>query len=121
MAEFAIDSLRQLATKFLEIGELSNYNFQKEFLKPFQVIMVTSNPERTSIKEFIVSCMCGILMKNASTIMSGWSIILMIFKQASNEQNKTMVQTAMIGIEKIIKNDFGQIESNIIEVVSCLQ
>lgn len=37
IALYAVDSLRQLAVKFLEKDELSNYSFQVEFLKPFLV------------------------------------------------------------------------------------
>jgi brefeldin A-inhibited guanine nucleotide-exchange protein len=39
VAFFAVDSLRQLSMKFLEKGEFPNFRFQKEFLKPFEVIM----------------------------------------------------------------------------------
>ena len=39
IAMTAIDSLKQLAFKYLEKDELSNYNFQKEFLKPFEEIL----------------------------------------------------------------------------------
>ena len=39
VAFFAIDSLRQLSMKFLEKGELPNFKFQKEFLRPFEYIM----------------------------------------------------------------------------------
>ena len=38
-AEFAVDSLRQLSMKFLEKGELPNFRFQKDFLKPFEQII----------------------------------------------------------------------------------
>ncbi len=40
---YAIDSLRQLAMKFLEKDELANYHFQKDFLKPFELI-IQQNP-----------------------------------------------------------------------------
>lgn len=36
---FAVDSLRQLSMKFLEKGEFANFRFQKDFLKPFEIIM----------------------------------------------------------------------------------
>ncbi len=36
---YAVDSLRQLANKFLEKDELANFQFQKMFLKPFEYIM----------------------------------------------------------------------------------
>lgn len=36
---WAIDALKQLASKFLAKKELANYHFQKEFLKPFELIV----------------------------------------------------------------------------------
>ncbi len=36
---FVVDSLRQLSMKFLEKGELANFRFQKDFLRPFERIM----------------------------------------------------------------------------------
>ena len=39
---FVADSLRQLSMKFLEKGELANFKFQKEFLRPFEHIMKRS-------------------------------------------------------------------------------
>jgi len=32
---YVVDSLRQLAMKFLERSELANYSFQNDFLRPF--------------------------------------------------------------------------------------
>merc|ERR1719204_1580749 len=49
---YAIDSLRQLAVKFLEREELSNFQFQSKFLIPFEEIMEKNKD--TSIREFIV-------------------------------------------------------------------
>ena len=39
---FVVDSLRQLSMKFLEKGELANFRFQKDFLRPFEHIMKRS-------------------------------------------------------------------------------
>lgn len=42
VAMYAIDSLRQLSMKFLYKDELRDFNFQRLFLKPFEVIMSNS-------------------------------------------------------------------------------
>jgi brefeldin A-inhibited guanine nucleotide-exchange protein len=39
---YAIDSLRQLADKFLEKEERKNFSYQKMFLKPFETIMLNN-------------------------------------------------------------------------------
>ncbi len=50
---YVIDLLKQLAMKFLEKDELANYHFQKEFLKPFEIIMVkNSNPKIRDLVDF---------------------------------------------------------------------
>ena len=38
IANAAVDALRQLSMKFLEKGELANYSFQKDFLRPFECV-----------------------------------------------------------------------------------
>lgn len=43
---FALDSLRQLAMRFLEKEELTHFKFQKDFLRPFEYTMThNANPE----------------------------------------------------------------------------
>ena len=43
---FALDSLRQLAMRFLEKEELPHFKFQKDFLRPFEYTMIhNSNPD----------------------------------------------------------------------------
>ena len=55
IAMYAVDSLRQLSTKFLEKGELLKFSFQQDFLKPFVDLMgVTASLE---IKELILGCL----------------------------------------------------------------
>lgn len=48
----AIDSLRQLAIKFLSMDELTNYHFQSDFLKPFDFII--SNSNNVNIRELVI-------------------------------------------------------------------
>ena len=54
VAMYAVDSLRQLATKFLERDELANYSFQNDFLKPFVIVMRLS--KALEIRELIIRC-----------------------------------------------------------------
>lgn len=83
VAEYAIDSLRQLAKKFLEKGELAKFNFQKDFLKPFETIMLNNLHSRESIKEYIVTCIQRMALEKTKNIKSGWTIIINIFKLAA--------------------------------------
>jgi hypothetical protein len=54
IAMFAVDSLRQLAMKFLERGELAHFHFQKDFLKPFEYIM--GRNRHADMRDMVVRC-----------------------------------------------------------------
>ena len=66
VAMYGVDSLRQLAMKFLERDELANYTFQNDFLRPFVVVMRHS--KAVEIRELIIRCACmpaGLLAAHA--------------------------------------------------------
>lgn len=54
VAIFAVDSLRQLSMKFLEKGELANFRFQKDFLRPFEHIMKKNRFEKRHAVEAVI-------------------------------------------------------------------
>lgn len=48
---FALDSLRQLSMRFLEIDELPHFKFQKDFLRPFE--HVVRHTKILSVKDMV--------------------------------------------------------------------
>lgn len=76
VAIFVMDSLRQLAMKFLEREELANYNFQNEFLRPFVIVMQKSNC--TEIRELIVRCISQMVLSRVNNVKSGWKSVFMV-------------------------------------------
>ena len=54
VAMYGVDSMRQLAMKFLERDELANFSFQNDFLRPFVVVMRQS--KAVEIRELIIRC-----------------------------------------------------------------
>ena len=72
---YAIDSLRQLATKFLEKDELSNYEFQKQFLRPFERIIENDSPD---IQEFVVQCLSRVVLGSIKNVKSGWRSVFSV-------------------------------------------
>jgi brefeldin A-inhibited guanine nucleotide-exchange protein len=89
---FAIDSLRQLADKFLLKDEFKKFNFQKDFLKPFEAIMLNNLHTRTDIKEYIVMCITNISGTKTVYIKSGWCVIINIFTLAAQDNEEMLVQ-----------------------------
>jgi brefeldin A-inhibited guanine nucleotide-exchange protein len=83
VALYAIDSLRQLADKFLLKEEFGHYHFQKDFLKPFETIMLHNLHTRLEVKEFIVMAIANMCQSKAKNLKSGWSIVINIFTLAA--------------------------------------
>ena len=61
IAMYAIDSLRQIAVKYLERAELANLTFQNDILKPFVVIMRSS--KNSTIRALIVDCIVQVFVE----------------------------------------------------------
>ena len=66
---YAVDSLRQLAMKFLERDELANYSFQNDFLKPFVIVMRLSRA--LEIRELIIRRVMRLLLRRGTCVISG--------------------------------------------------
>ncbi|KAK9033896.1 hypothetical protein V6N11_050077 [Hibiscus sabdariffa] len=107
VASFVMDSLRQLAMKFLEREELANYNFQNEFLRPFVIVMQKSNS--AEIRELIVRCISQMVLSRVSNVKSGWKSVFMVFTAAAADEHKNIVLVAFETMEKIVREYFPHI------------
>ncbi|XP_028792858.1 brefeldin A-inhibited guanine nucleotide-exchange protein 1 isoform X2 [Neltuma alba] len=107
VAIFVMDSLRQLAMKFLEREELANYNFQNEFLRPFVIVMRKSSS--AEIRELIVRCISQMVLSRVSNVKSGWKSVFMVFTVAAEDERKNIVLLAFETMEKIVREFFPYI------------
>ncbi|KAK9667084.1 hypothetical protein RND81_14G231700 [Saponaria officinalis] len=107
VAIFVMDSLRQLAMKFLEREELANYNFQNEFLRPFVIVMQKSNS--AEIRELIVRCISQMVLSRVSNVKSGWKSVFKVFTIAAADERKSIVLLAFETMEKIVREYFPYI------------
>ncbi|KAL7606603.1 hypothetical protein Lser_V15G15902 [Lactuca serriola] len=122
IAIFAMDSLRQLAMKFLEREELANYNFQNEFMKPFVIVMRKSGA--VEIRELIIRCVSQMIQSRVSNVKSGWKSMFMVFTTAAYDDQKNIVHLAFEMIEKIVRDYFPYITetetTTFTDCVNCL-
>uniref|UniRef100_H2SHY2 ARF guanine nucleotide exchange factor 2 n=1 Tax=Takifugu rubripes TaxID=31033 RepID=H2SHY2_TAKRU len=122
VAIFAVDSLRQLSMKFLEKGELANFRFQKDFLRPFEHI-VKKNRSPT-IRDMVIRCVAQMVNSQASNIRSGWKNIFSVFHQAASDHDETIVELAFQTTGHIVMNTFNDHFAAAIDsfqdVVKCL-
>ena len=118
---YAIDSLRQLADKFLEKEERKNFSYQKMFLKPFETIMLNNlHSSQKEIKEYIVMCTAQLCFLKAKYIKSGWEVILNIFTLAAQDTENHLVVQSFKSLEHAVCNHFELLEEVFIELVNCL-
>ncbi|EFA83259.1 Arf guanyl-nucleotide exchange factor [Heterostelium album PN500] len=119
IALHAIDSLRQLASKYMEKEEMSHFNFQNEFLMPFETIML--NNQVPQIRELIIRCISHLVLSKAQNIKSGWQTILNVLTIGSRVSYEPIVVLAFQSVEQILTHCFGCIEDNFfVDTVNCL-
>ncbi|PIA25663.1 hypothetical protein AQUCO_10900008v1 [Aquilegia coerulea] len=122
VAIFVMDSLRQLAMKFLEREELANYNFQNEFLRPFVIVMKKSSS--AEIRELIVRCVSQMVLSRVNNVKSGWKSVFMVFTTAAADERKNIVLLAFETMEKIVRDYFPYIteteNATFTDCVKCL-
>jgi brefeldin A-inhibited guanine nucleotide-exchange protein len=80
---FALNSLRQLSMKFMEIEELPGFKFQKDFLKPFEHII--NNTTNVSVKDMVLRCLIQMIQARGENIRSGWKTMFGVFTVAAQE------------------------------------
>jgi len=118
---YAIDSLRQLADKFLEKEERKSFSSQKMFLKPFENIMRNNmNSEHKEVKEYVVMCMAALCHQKARFIKSGWEVILNVFSLAALDSESHLVVQSFQSLEHAVLNHFPLLEESFLELVECL-
>ncbi|XP_061487342.1 brefeldin A-inhibited guanine nucleotide-exchange protein 2 isoform X2 [Rhineura floridana] len=106
VAIFAVDSLRQLSMKFLEKGELANFRFQKDFLRPFEHIMKKNRSP--TIRDMAIRCIAQMVNSQAANIRSGWKNIFTVFHQAASDHDGNIVELAFQSTGHIVTNIFQQ-------------
>uniref|UniRef100_A0A8B9LER5 ADP-ribosylation factor guanine nucleotide-exchange factor 2 (brefeldin A-inhibited) n=1 Tax=Astyanax mexicanus TaxID=7994 RepID=A0A8B9LER5_ASTMX len=106
VAIFAVDSLRQLSMKFLEKGELANFRFQKDFLRPFEHIMKKNRSP--TIRDMVIRCVAQMVNSQAANIRSGWKNIFSVFHQAASDHDETIVELAFQTTGHIVMHTFQQ-------------
>ncbi|KAI9037417.1 Arf family guanine nucleotide exchange factor SEC7 [Aspergillus affinis] len=102
---FALDSLRQLSMRFMEIEELPGFKFQKDFLKPFEHVMANSNA--VTVKDMILRCLIQMIQARGDNIRSGWKTMFGVFTVAAREPYEGIVNMAFEHVTQVYNTRFG--------------
>lgn len=81
---FALDSLRQLSMRFLEIDEMPHFAFQKEFLQPFSHAL--AHNRNIGIRVLALECLQQMALTRSDKLKSGWDAIFNAVKVAANAE-----------------------------------
>ncbi|CAO3648932.1 unnamed protein product [Cunninghamella blakesleeana] len=120
IAIFALDSLRQLAMKFLEKEELPHFKFQKDFLMPFHEVL--ANNPKTEIKDMVLRCLSQMILARAHHIRSGWKTMLSVFAIGARESSESIVHMTYDIVRSASQERFQDIVANgtFPDYISCL-
>ena len=91
---FAIDSLKQLTSKFLEKPELTEFHFQRIFLKPFLVIIENTETPLAN-RELVLQCLDQMVNTKAHNLQSGWKIFFDILMVAARDPSERITILAI--------------------------
>ncbi|KAG5438323.1 hypothetical protein PCANB_002811 [Pneumocystis canis] len=113
---FALDSLRQLAMRFFDTKELSYFKFQKDFLKPFQHILLHNPIEKVLI------CLQQMIQSRANDIRSGWRTMFSVFQFAAKEEYENIVNFSFDIVKQLCKENLDIIisQNSFADLIVCL-
>ncbi|KAJ4364506.1 guanine nucleotide exchange protein for ADP-robosylation factor [Neocucurbitaria cava] len=117
---FALNSLRQLSMKFMEIEELPGFKFQKDFLKPFEHII--NNASVVSVKDMVLRCLIQMIQARGENIRSGWKTMFGVFTVAAREPYEGIVNLAFENVTQVYNTRFGVVISQaaFADLIVCL-
>jgi brefeldin A-inhibited guanine nucleotide-exchange protein len=118
LSMYAIDSLKQLSIKFLQKEELSNFNFQRVFLKPFEIVI--SRSRFLEIKDLVLRCIDIMIRACATNIRSGWRSIFAILEVAASQDVAEISTIAFEIMERLMNNQFHLLIFDFVELMNCL-
>lgn len=104
---FALDSLRQLAMRFLEKEELANFKFQKDFLRPFEHTMIHSS--NADAKDMVLQCLNQMISARVVNLRSGWRTMFGVFSAASKVSTERVATQAFEIVQRVNKEHFTQV------------
>ena len=117
---YAIDSLRQLAMKFLEKDELTSFNYQKQFFRPFELVMAQN--ASVEARELIVQALSRMILARKNNIKSGWRAVFVVLAIAGQQQHQPLIQSSADLLSAIMEQHFPLITEidTMDECINCL-
>ncbi|GMI43270.1 hypothetical protein TrCOL_g9786 [Triparma columacea] len=114
VAMYAVDSLKQLTLKFLRREELSEFEFQRKFMRPYENIMEKSQLDST--RELVLNCIDTMVKVNGDSMRSGWRTVMAVLKLAGKDKMESISSTGFVVLKGFAEEILsGSEESNMAE------
>lgn len=116
VAEYAVDSLKQLALKFVYKEELEGFNFQRLFLCPFEAVFVAT--QHKEIKVLVLDCIQNLVQARSRHIRSGWKSIFSVLALAAKDGSagSTFPRQAWEVVQRLVEEDMGSLVHDFLDV-----
>lgn len=105
---FAIDSLKQLSFKFLQKPELSEFNFQAIFLRPFLQI-IENKGTREDIRELILRVVDNMIRTISHNLRSGWKIFFSILTLSASDSSQRINTLGLAILQRLLDEHLHQL------------
>ena len=105
---YAIDSLKQLSFKFLDKPELSEFNFQRIYLRPFLHVMQQEGT-REDIRELVLRCLDNIVRTKSHNLRSGWKIIFAILARSAEDSSEKINFLGLAILQRLLDDHLGEL------------
>ena len=117
VAGCGIDSLRQLARKYLRATKINN---NQVFLEPFEKIILTCLEEEYII-EYIVASLNNLILNEVTSIKTGWRVVFSIFQIALSDSSEDNKGRIFESLKVLVSNNFEEIKDYFLELTQCLR
>lgn len=89
--------------------ELAQFQFQKQFFRPFELIMIHNHSNET--RELIVQCMSRMVASRAHNIKSGWRGVFVVIQTAASQSYQPLVAASFDLLISILDDHFQLLTS----------
>lgn len=105
---FAIDSLKQLSFKFLDKPELTEFSFQRTFLKPFLVVMEDKS-SRDEVREMVLHCIDNMIRTKSHNLRSGWKVVFSILDSSASDPSEKIDFLGLGILQRLLDDHLNEI------------
>jgi hypothetical protein len=95
-----VDVIRQLSCKFLSKQEMTQFHFQRHFLRPF--LDIYDNSRLPQIRELVLDCVESLALGSAADLHSGWDVFFRILSSAAVREGPDLKLKAFNIVEHIL-------------------